>query len=88
MVKGARRRDRRMWEKLGWLAANVMNPHLKQRITPKKLLAFLGPEEGTKRPEIKSPEEIQAMLDEMAREHKKHAWTLLSDKYAPQDKEK
>lgn len=87
MAKGARRRDRHIWEKFGWLAANVMNPHLKRRITPKKLLAFLGPEEG-KEPEIKSPEEIRKFIDDIAREQKPKVWTKLSDKYAPQDKEK
>jgi hypothetical protein len=97
MARGAKWRDRREWERAAWVVAHVMSPHTgKKTPSMKKLLAFLGPDEdavvdrATKAtgPKDKTPEGIQAFIDEIARKQKPHAWAHISDKYAPSDKER
>ena len=93
MVRGARWRERREWERVAWLASYVIAPYSKQPPTMAKMLAFLGPEEGTKAaatvPPVTSQEEAAAIVESIAREHKKKFWAMLPDKFAEDgDKEK
>lgn len=93
LIRGARWRERRRWERTAWLAMQVMSPHTGRR-TPgmKKLLSFLGPESrdgdmGTLRKDAATPEEARAIIEALAREHKTKAWTMLKDDFAPPEKQ-
>ncbi len=38
VIKAHQRRERGTRMKMAWICANIMNPHLKKPVTPKKLL--------------------------------------------------
>lgn len=94
MARGAKWRARREWERLAWVVSNIIAPHVKRPPTVKRLTAFLGPDEDAAElrkqkgggPKDTSPEGVQAFLDGLARVHKKHAWMILGDKWAPTEK--
>jgi hypothetical protein len=94
MIRGARWRERREWERAAWTVYYIMaGPRMPRIPTINSLLSFLGPDDDAPAevkqkgagPADESPEAIRAFIDGLARESKKHAWTALDDKYALPD---
>ena len=83
-IRGARWRDRRAWERLGWAVANLINVWASKPVRLDQLLGFLGPEEGTPEAEEKTPEEIKEICEGIFKAHKLKAWAFISDEFAPQ----
>ena len=80
---GAFWRERRDWQRLAWLAATVIAPHVTQIPGNLKQMAETGPDDVLSGlPEEKTPEEARAFVEEIVREHKKKFWTLISDEFS------
>ena len=82
-IRGNRWRERRSWERLGWAVANIINVWASKPVSIGKLLEFLGPEEGTKAAEEKTPAEIKAHVEAIAKALKPKAWAFLPGEFAP-----
>lgn len=89
MAKGARFRSRLDWERAAWLAGTIVAPHVRRVPSINRMLSFLGrddEEDGT-RPDIATQDEASSFVFEIARKHKKKAWTLLGAEFEEKDKE-
>jgi hypothetical protein len=90
MAHGYAWRERRDWQRMAWIVASVIGPHVKRIPPALSRLANTGPDVAEKviKRDATTPEEARAFVAELGRAHKAKAWTLLKDDVLDGDKDK